>query len=60
MYATLELAKIRQQQALALAETPPRSNPASGRLRAALGTLLIRLGQRLQARHQYGTVLHAG
>ncbi|MBC8333434.1 MAG: hypothetical protein H8E28_15745 [Anaerolineae bacterium] len=59
MYATFEMAKIRQRQTLeAAAQIPP--SPAQHDLLSLLGTLLIKAGRRLQARHQYGTVLHAG
>ncbi len=58
LYATLRIAKIRQHQAL---EDAARTHPAAGQpdFLVHLGALLITIGRRLQARHQYGTVLHA-
>ncbi len=60
-YATLEIGKINQRRALDAVQTSIACNPStSDRLLAGLGRLLVGLGQRLQTRQQYGTVLHAG
>ncbi len=60
-YATLEIGKINQREAIKSVRKMISFNPSIlDRFIAGLGKLLIALGQRLQTRQQYGTVLHAG
>ncbi|MBC8509968.1 MAG: hypothetical protein H8D34_34405 [Chloroflexi bacterium] len=60
-YATLEIGKIKMLNTIEAAQAATASQPAaSDRFLAYLGKLLVAIGQRLQTRHQYGTVLHAG
>ncbi|MBC8505412.1 MAG: hypothetical protein ISR58_08950 [Anaerolineales bacterium] len=60
-YATLEIGRIYQQEAINAVQQTISCNPStSDRVIAGFGKLLVALGQRLQTRQQYGTVLHAG
>ena len=60
-YVTLEIGKINQQEAINAVQQTISCNPSiSDRVIAGFGKLLVALGQRLQTRQQYGTVLHAG
>ncbi len=60
-YITLEIGKIRQRQAVQIMQSDlGDSAQFPTRLLANIGKLFVVIGYRLQSKHQYGTVLHAG
>ncbi len=60
-YATFEIGKIMMLNSIEAAQARMISNPTLfDRILAYLGKLLVAAGQRLQTRHQYGTMLHTG